>query len=149
MIITPMGYVYLDFSFDSSELPKELIPYATLLVELFRYVDTEHYSYNELATEINLKIGGIAFQTGIYPLPLEEGRLSPVFQHPHEMSGQSGVGRMALLEEILFTSKLNDEKRLKEILSELRTKMDPRIPAGRSCVRGEPGPFLRGPDDEI
>ena len=48
-----------------SELPEELIPYATLLTEIYRYVDTEHFSYNDLATEINLKIGGLSFQTGM------------------------------------------------------------------------------------
>ncbi|MCD8020350.1 MAG: insulinase family protein, partial [Clostridiales bacterium] len=36
---------------------------------------------------------------------------------------------MDLMKEILFTSKMNDEKRLKEIISELRTKMDSRIPS--------------------
>ncbi|MBS6721940.1 MAG: insulinase family protein [Clostridiales bacterium] len=123
------GIVYLDFSFDSSELPKELIPYATLLVELFRYVDTEHYSYNELATEINLKIGGIAFQTGIYPLLWKRDGYRPYFSIRMKCLGSQVSDGMALLEEILFTSKLNDEKRLKEILSELRTKMDTRIPA--------------------
>ena len=36
---------------------------------------------------------------------------------------------MALLKEVLLNSKVDDKKRLKEIISELRTKMDTRIPA--------------------
>ena len=123
------GIVYLDFSFDSTELPTELIPYATLLVELYRYVDTEHYTYNDLATEINLKIGGIAFQTGIYPLIWKKDGYRPYFSIRMKCLGDQVSDGMVLMEEILFTSKLNDEKRLKEILSELRTKMDTRIPA--------------------
>ena len=123
------GIVYMDFSFDATELPKELIPYATLLVELFRYVDTEHYSYNELATEINLKIGGLSFQTGIYPLLWKKDGYRPYFSIRMKCLGGQTEDGMALMEEILFTSKLGDEKRLKEILSELRTRMDTRIPA--------------------
>ena len=123
------GIVYLDFSFDTTELPKELIPYATLLVELYRYVDTEHYSYNDLATEINLKIGGIAFQTGIYPLIWKRDGFRPYFSIRMKCLGEQVPDGMALMEEILFTSKLHDEKRLKEIISEMRTRMDTRIPA--------------------
>ena len=123
------GIVYLDFSFDTTELPKELIPYATLLVELYRYVDTEHYSYNDLATEINLKIGGIAFQTGIYPLIWKRDGFRPYFSIRMKCLGEQVPNGMALMEEILFTSKLHDEKRLKEIISEMRTRMDTRIPA--------------------
>ena len=47
------GIVYSDFCFDMSELPEELIPYATLLSEIYRYVDTEHFSYNDLATAVS------------------------------------------------------------------------------------------------
>lgn len=36
---------------------------------------------------------------------------------------------MSLLKEVLLSSKMDNKKRLKEIISELRTKMDTRIPA--------------------
>ena len=42
---------------------------------------------------------------------------------------------MTLLKEVLLNSKVDDKKRLKEIISELRTKMDTRIPEiGRAHV---------------
>ncbi|MCD8020349.1 MAG: insulinase family protein, partial [Clostridiales bacterium] len=71
------GIVYMDFTFDASELPEELIPYSTLLVEILRYIDTEKHTYNELATEINLRIGSISFQTGIYPLAWKKDGYRP------------------------------------------------------------------------
>ena len=73
------GIVYSDFCFDMSELPEELIPYATLLTEIYRYVDTEHFSYNDLATEINLKIGGLSFQTGMNVLVWKKDGYLPYF----------------------------------------------------------------------
>ncbi|MDO5145976.1 MAG: insulinase family protein [Eubacteriales bacterium] len=123
------GIVYMDFCFDSSELPEELIPYATLLVELFRYMDTEKRSYNELATEINLKIGGISFQTGVYPLLWKKDGFRPFFSIKMKCLEEQVADGMELMEEILFRTKFDDGKRLKEILSELRTKMDSRIPS--------------------
>ena len=123
------GIVYMDFCFDYSELPEELIPYATLLVEMYRYVDTEKYTYNELATEINLKIGGISFMTGIHTLIWKKDGFRPFFSIRMKCLEEQVPDGMALMKEILFSSKLNDEKRLKEIISEVRTKMDSRIPS--------------------
>ena len=123
------GIVYSDFCFDMSELPEELIPYATLLTEIYRYVDTEHFSYNDLATEINLKIGGLSFQTGMNVLVWKKDAYRPYFSvHMKCMENQVADG-MSLLKEVLLSSKMDNKKRLKEIISELRTKMDTRIPA--------------------
>lgn len=123
------GIVYLDFCFDQTELPEELIPYSTLLVEIFRYVDTEHYTFNELATELNLKIGGMSFQTGIHPLLWKKDGYRPYFSIRMKCLEEQVADGMKLMSEILFSTKMDEEKRLKEIISELRTKMDSRIPS--------------------
>lgn len=120
---------YFDFCFDASELPKELIPYSTLLVEFYRYVDTEHFSYNELASEIGLKIGSLTCLTGINTLVWKKDGYRPYFSVMMKcLTGQIPDG-MKLLEEVLFTSRMDDTARLKEIISEIRTKMDVQIPA--------------------
>ena len=123
------GIVYSDFCFDMSELPEELIPYATLLTEIYRYVDTEHFSYNDLATEINLKIGGLSFQTGMNVLVWKKDGYRPYFSIQMKCMEEQVADGMTLLKEVLLNSKVDDKKRLKEIISELRTKMDTRIPA--------------------
>ena len=123
------GIVYMDFCFDYSELPQELIPYATMLVELFRYVDTASHSYNELATEINLKIGGLSFQTGTYSLLWKKDGFRPYFSIRMKCMEDQVADGMKLMKEVLFTSRLEDTRRIKEILSEIRTKMDARIPS--------------------
>lgn len=123
------GIVYMDFCFDMSEVPEELIPYATLLTEIFRYVDTENYSYNDLATEINLKIGGMSFFTGMNVLVWKKDGYRPYFSIQMKCMENQVSDGMALMKEVLFSSKLTDKKRLKEIISEIRTKMDTRIPS--------------------
>ncbi len=122
------GIVYFDFNFDMSELPEELIPYATLLVEIFRYVDTKNYTYNDLATEINLKIGGLSFNTGITQLMWKKDAYRPYFSIRMKCLEDQIKDGMRLLKEVLFSSRLDDSKRLKEIISELCTKMETKIP---------------------
>ncbi len=122
------GIVYFDYNFDMSELPEELIPYATLLVEIFRYIDTKNYSYNDLATEINLKIGGLSFSTGITQLVWKKDAYRPYFSVRMKCLEDQIKDGMRLMKEVLFNSRLDDSKRLKEIISELCTKMETKIP---------------------
>ena len=55
------GISYITLSFDVTNLPVRLMPYASMLTGIFRYVNTEHYTYNELSNEINISTGGIGF----------------------------------------------------------------------------------------
>ena len=50
--------------FDFSVLPDEDIPYGALLKSVLGYVDTEHYSYSDLTSEIYLNSGGLDFSVG-------------------------------------------------------------------------------------
>ncbi len=122
------GIWYFDFNFDMSDLPEELIPCSSLLVDIFRYIDTGRYTYNELAAEIGLKTGGISFSTGVLPLYWQKNGFRPYFSVRMKcLEDQIGDG-MDLMEEILFSTRVEDRKRLKEILSELVTRMETRIP---------------------
>ena len=123
------GIVYFTFCFDISELPEELIQYPTLLVDLYRFVDTEHFTYNDLAMETNLKIGGVSFSTGINSLVWKKEAYRPYFNIRMKCMEDQVHDGMDLIKEILLTSRLDDKKRIKEIISEIHTKMDARIPS--------------------
>lgn len=123
------GIVYADFNFNLAELPTDLVPYSTLLVELFRYVDTENYKYNDLASEINLKIGGMSFSTGLVPLLWKKDGFRPFFNIKLKCLEDQIADGMKLLTEIILRSNFFDKKRIKESLSELCTRMEERIPA--------------------
>lgn len=123
------GIIYTDFTFDVTDLPEELIPYSSLLVELFRFVDTTDHTYNELATEINLRIGGISFSTGIQPLIWKKDGYRPYFSIRMKCLEDQIADGMDIMREILFSTRFDDTVRMKEILSEMRSKMDARIPA--------------------
>ena len=47
-------------------MPEKYQSYMGLLKPVLSYMDTEKHSYTELNTEIDLDLGGFAFDSGIY-----------------------------------------------------------------------------------
>lgn len=123
------GIVYLNLVFKINDLPKELVPYASILRNVLGYVDTENYSFGELFNEINRKSGGISSALGIYVNDKNEE--DNVFAYELRAKGLgSQMGFVfEMLEEILLRSRLDDEKRLYEILAQLKSRMQMSLPS--------------------
>ncbi|MGN0151166.1 MAG: insulinase family protein [Wujia sp.] len=116
------GISYLTLNFDITDLNYRLLPTVALLTEILKYVDTEHYSYNELANEINLHTGGIGFSTTVTNRR-EKDRYCVQFLVNAKMLDEKIDKGMELIEEILFSSKVDDKKRLREIIAETRANL--------------------------
>lgn len=111
------------------------MPYVGILTSVLGYVSTEHYSYQELFHEVNIQTGGIASSINVYGDAKEYRAYTPVYT----VRAKALYGQMpsvfALLGEILFTSQLEDEKRLKEILSRLKSRLQASlVSAGHSAA---------------
>lgn len=52
------GIIYLTFYFDAEKVPQDKLPTAYLLTEILGNIDTRRHSYEELAIQTNLHIGG-------------------------------------------------------------------------------------------
>ena len=117
------GIGYLDLLFDVKKVPRDLVPYMGILKSVLGYVDTEHYTYGQLFNEINARSGGIYF--GIQVFGKGKDDRPPV----HVM----GVKAKALykdipfvfemIKEILCTSKLDDDRRLYEIIAKMKSRL--------------------------
>ena len=121
------GITYLSLCFDMRSLPLNLVPYASLLVSMLKQVDTKNYSYRELASEINLYTGGMSSSTSIYKNENLKGGFGAVFQMKAKVLHNNVAKAVELMKEILFTSNLADEKRLKEIIAEQKVGMRSEI----------------------
>ena len=117
------GIVYLALLFDISDFSVEDMPYIQILKSVLGYMDTESYSYGEFANEVNLRTGGIGSTIGLYPSISDKDELKVMY----EVRAKALTGNMAdakdLVEEMLFGTKLTDEKRLHEVLSELKSRL--------------------------
>ncbi len=121
------GLSYLTFLFDLDSVPSELAPYAGIWKNLLGQMDTEHYSYADLNNEMNLQSGGIDFSIGTYSDHLERN----VFRSMLEVKGRYLESKLGfafdIVPEVLLTTKLDDKKRLHEVLSMLKSRMAVRM----------------------
>lgn len=110
---------YLSMVFKLTDMEERLYPYASLLTDVLTFVDTDMHSYAELANEINIHTGGFRFDLiGTSRFDAEE--YIPGYSVGFKCFYHKLNEAFALLEEILFHSHIADEKRLREIVAEIR-----------------------------
>lgn len=117
------GIAYLRFLFDIRDFAVEDIPYVGLLKYVLGYVDTEHYGYAELSNEINIHTGGIGCSFGVYPHMSGEGQMKVMFEVKTKVLMEELPEAGKLITEMIKTSVLSDEKRLLEILGQLKSRL--------------------------
>ncbi len=128
------GIGYLKVLFNADRVAEEDLPYVGLLTAVLGCVNTEHYTYNDLSSEIFLNSGGVTFNITTYP-DIENGGFTGVFSANVRVLYEKIDFGFDILKEIICTSVLDDEKRLKEIISEVRSKEQMRLMgAGNSAA---------------
>lgn len=117
------GIGYLDLLFDVNQVPQKLVPYMGILKSVLGYVDTEHYTYAELFNEINARSGGIYFGIQVFGRSQED-------QPPLHVMGIKAKALykdipfvFEMIREILCTSRLEDDKRLYEIIAKMKSRL--------------------------
>lgn len=136
------GITYLSLNFCMDDIDYDKFPVIALLTEIFKYVDTEHFSYSDLSNEINLYTGGIGFSTTVTNKKEYGGYVTHFVVSAKMLDAQLDKA-MELIEEILFTSKLSDKKRLKEIIAETRAAMkDDLLANGHTTAAGRATAYI-------
>ncbi len=133
------GISYLTLMFAADPVSSELAPYLGLWKSLLGQLDTEHYSYAELSHEINLESGGLEFSLVTYHDRNGGEKEGRNFRPFLEARGRFLPGKLdfgyRMIPEILFTSKLSDKKRLKEVISMIKSRMEVgMVSAGHSTA---------------
>ncbi|MFI3202045.1 MAG: insulinase family protein, partial [Eubacteriales bacterium] len=114
---------YIRLLFNIEHLPAKLLPYVALLKAILGYVDTKNYNYQELAHEIDLQTGGIGTSINSYLDTKDISNYVLNFEMITKVLYDNIPQSFALMEEIIQTSKVEDTKRLYEIVAELRSRM--------------------------
>ena len=128
------GIDYLTLMYDVSDIPAEDIPYLGVLKALLGYVDTKTYTYADLANAINIYSGGINCGMGIYPNGEKEAPLQVKFEVRIKTLESSLKETMSIVNEILLSSNMNDEKRLYEILAQSRARLQQSLSSAGHSV---------------
>lgn len=129
------GIGYLNLLFDIENIADEDIPYVGLLGVVMGYMDTNKHTYEEISNEIDIHTGGIYSEFSTYERVDMPG-----------VSAKSCIKckaflwempkAMELINEMIFESPYNDHKRLKEILAEIKSRLQSRfISSGHVVAR--------------
>lgn len=123
------GIGYMDLLFDLSGVPESELPYVGILQAVLGLIDTENFEYGELFNEINMYTGGIATSIELYPdlTKVKEKEFRTTFEIKAKALYDKLPVAFAMMKEILTKSKLEDEKRLKEILSMTKSRLQMRF----------------------
>lgn len=116
------GIAYLNLLFDTQTVAKEDIPYIGILKAVLGFVDTECCSYGELANEINLHTGGISSVIGVYAHTKKE-EFTAKYEVRAKVLYEKLPKAMELIGEILSKTSFSDEKRLYEIIAQLKSRL--------------------------
>ena len=117
------GIAYISLLFDVSSLAQEDLPCLGILRSVLGMVSTEHYTYEELANEIGRRTGGVSTGMGVIADPEDASRLKAVFNIDIATLPGEIAFSMEIASEILFSSRLDDGKRLKEILQKVKSRL--------------------------
>ena len=119
------GIGYTALLFDLSGISEEKLPYISILQSVLGIINTKNYEYSELFNEINVHTGGIGTSLELYTdvTKVKEKEFRATF----EIKGKALYPKMdvlfSMMREILMESDLGDEKRLKEILAMLKSRL--------------------------
>ena len=119
------GIGYVTLIFKAGGIPSELIPYLGLLKSVLGKVDTEHYSYGEFSTELNLHTGGISCSVGSFDRVREEekGTFEAVFEVRSKALYEEMRTAFSMMREMMMTSDFGDGKRLAELTAEVKSRL--------------------------
>lgn len=118
------GIAYVNLYFDTNIVPQELLPYVALLSRLLGKLSTEKYSYEDLSNEINANTGGIQFTTEAFGENGSDKQYYPKFIVKSRALVDKLPKLNSLIKEIILHTKFSEEKRLKEIIRESKSRME-------------------------
>ncbi len=128
------GIIYLNLLFDIKHIPAEDIPYLGILKGVLGYVDTKNYSFADFANEVNIHTGGIGSTIGVYPSVRDKDDYEVKFEVRTKALYDKLKDAVHLMEEMLFSSDISNEKRLYEIIAELKSRLQVSISSAGHSV---------------
>lgn len=120
-----IGYVQLFF--DTTKVKQEQIQYVALLSDILGKISTEKHQYSELSNEINIHTGDIRFMVQVYGDKNDYRKYSPKLTVKAKALMDKLPRMFELIEEITNNTKLDEKKRLREIVREVKSRIEMRI----------------------
>lgn len=128
------GIGYLKLLFNMDAVACEDIPYVSLLGAVLGNVDTENFTYSQLSDEVNMYTGGMKVDTVVYNMAREQDYFMPKFEISSKAFFEHTDKIFMIVRELIFTSHLEDKKRLKEVIAHLKSRLQMAMVSGGHTV---------------
>lgn len=118
------GITYLDWCFDITGVEEKYLPYITLFTDVFAKLNTEKYTYKDLAVLEGKYTGGIGLGFNCLSKYKDGANYSIKISLKAKVLQENEDKLYDLLEQIVHKTKYTDVNRLREIVEEIKTDMD-------------------------
>lgn len=115
---------YINFMFEITELPEKVMPYLGLIKTVLGYIDTETMTYSEIANQVNKNSGGIGFDISIHSDFVEQDKYRIFADFKARVMYDKIDFAFDIIEKIINTTIYEDEKRIFEILLEIKSRLE-------------------------
>lgn len=117
------GISYFRLMFKAMQVPTEYLTYLGLFKNVIGLVDTSQYSYSQLFNEIHIETGGMVPVVNLYTEATDLSKCNVYFEWKVKTLESKLKEAYELSKEVLLHSVFEDEKRLYEIIAELKSRM--------------------------
>ncbi len=115
---------YIMLSFNTQGVSDVYIPYLGLLSSVLGLMDTKNFTYPELMNEININCGGISSGVSVYNDKVDFDKQSIRYEVKGKALYEKLPFVLDMMNEIMYNTKFDDYKRLKEIIARIRSRYE-------------------------
>lgn len=117
------GIDYVSMVFDINHISKEDILYTVFLADVLGMLNTKNYDYQSLFTKTYLETGGIYFNVGSHT-KVDTGKFNRTLTMTTKLFSENVTQALNLIKEILFNTQFDNEKRIKELINVVYSRME-------------------------
>ena len=125
---------YMNLVFDMSHIKTEDIYYVSMLSDLIGELSTSENSYEDLSNLVLLNTGGISLSPTVYTKYKNNTDYYPKLVLNSKAIGTSTKEMISLVAEIISKTKFDDVKRIKDVLSQVKSQTEMAILGSGNAV---------------
>ena len=109
--------------FNVDNIPKAWFPYLAVYKAVLGLMNTKEHSYGDFFNEVNLHTGGISTALNVYTDFKNPDRYQTMFEIRTKVFYEKLEYAFGFMREMILDTVLTDEKRLREIIGEARSRV--------------------------
>ena len=128
------GIDYISFLFDAGDFAQSELGYLGFFTNALGLVNTEKYSYTDLANATNIYTGGISTGTASHPDIKDRDNFVFKFEVKLKVLEKNLDKALELMEQMLLSSDFTDTKRLGELVAQIKARLQANLSSSGHLV---------------